>query len=154
MKSIFVLTRPLQIVVKMKWYDKKLVVEAFLLMAFVRLVILLVPFKRYKKYLGAYNDETPHEIDLHQINCIKKVSWVVSLVARHTPWESKCLVQAVTAQIMLKKRNVSSTLYLGVNKDKNYNMNAHAWLRSGQVIVTGGHNRKDFKEVAKFALNK
>ena len=38
---------------------------------------------------------------------------------------------------MVKKKNISSTLYLGV-KTENGKMSAHAWLRTGMLYVTGG----------------
>jgi hypothetical protein len=46
------------------------------------------------------------------------------------------------------KKHISSTLYLGVGKD-NDQMVAHAWLRCGQLYVTGG-NGSNYSMVAKF----
>ena len=52
---------------------------------------------------------------------------------------------------MLKKQGVSTTLYLGVKKDNNNQMLAHAWIRCGDYFVTGGGNRYGYAVVAKFA---
>ncbi|MEG0711156.1 MAG: lasso peptide biosynthesis B2 protein, partial [Niameybacter sp.] len=68
-----------------------------------------------------------------------------------TPWESKCLVQAMVAQYLLKRRRIATTLYLGVAKGSEGELKAHAWLRCGQMIVTGDGARRDYKEVARFA---
>ena len=38
---------------------------------------------------------------------------------------------------MLRRRRVPSTLYLGVRRS-GPGLSAHAWLRSGPAIVTGG----------------
>ena len=46
------------------------------------------------------------------------------------------------------KRGVNTTLYLGVGKEDG-NMVAHAWLRCGQLYVTGG-NGNGYAMVAKF----
>jgi hypothetical protein len=35
----------------------------------------------------------------------------------------------------------------------NPGLKAHAWLRCGQVFVTGGYNKSGFTEVAKFGMN-
>lgn len=135
----------------MPWKTKRLLLKVLLYSGIARAVILFVPFKKYKKYIGIYNKETPFEIDLHKYKTIKQVSWAVNIVCSHTPWESKCLVQALTAQRILKGYNIENTLYLGVNKDSSNNMLAHAWLRSGQVFVTGGYNRDEYVEVGKFS---
>lgn len=150
MGKLLLITRRLLILSRTKWSDKKLLFEALFLTALARAVILLIPFKKYQKYLGVYSQKTSYEVPIDKYRIIKRISWAVNIVSKYTPWESKCLVQAVTAQRMLKTRKIGSTLYLGVNKDKN-NLNAHAWLRCGQVIVTGGYNKGAFKVVAKFA---
>ena len=69
--------------------------------------------------------------------------------SRYTPWESLCLVQSMTVQSMLNRRNISSTLYLGVNKDSNEKMVAHSWIRCGKMYVTGGDG-SSYATVAKF----
>ena len=40
---------------------------------------------------------------------------------------------------------------LGVKKDNNNQMLAHAWIRCGDYFVTGGGNRHGYAVVAKFA---
>jgi hypothetical protein len=54
----------------------------------------------------------------------------------------------MTARKLLMKKHISSTLYLGVGKD-NDQMIAHAWLRCGNMYVTGGDG-KNYSMVAKF----
>jgi hypothetical protein len=132
--------------------SKILLIEAVFYSALARLIIILIPFKRYKKFMGIHNEETPLETDFKNHKTINKVSWAVAAVCTRTPWQSKCLVQALTAQRILKKRNIGSTLYLGVNKGWHNKIEAHAWLRCGKVFVTGGYYRNDYVEVAKFSL--
>ena len=151
MQSLSILTRKTRSFFHIKWCDKVIILEALFLTGIARLVILSIPFGKYKKYIGTYKEETSFDISLEEYRVIKRVAWAVNIVSKYTPWESKCLVQALTAQRMLKKRKVCSTLYLGLNKYEKNNMKAHAWLRCGQVIVTGGYNKGEFKEVAKFA---
>ena len=152
MQNLSVLTRKTRTFFHIKWCDKVILLEALFLTGIARLVILSIPFGKYKKYIGTHKEETSFDINLEEYRVIKRIAWAVNTVSKYTPWESKCLVQALTAQRMLKERKVSSTLYLGVNKDEKNNMKAHAWLRCGQVIVTGGYNKNEFKEVAKFGF--
>ncbi|MHC1681574.1 MAG: lasso peptide biosynthesis B2 protein [Clostridiaceae bacterium] len=131
--------------------DKILVIEAFILTGIVRFTILFVPFKKLAQFVGNHKEESDISVEELDTSTIKTIAWVISVVSKRTPWESKCLVKALSAQIMLTKYKISSTLYLGVAKDEEKKLIAHAWLRSGTYIVTGGDERAMFTEVAKFA---
>lgn len=144
--------KKLKIFCGLRFRDRLLVIETFMLAGIARAIILLVPFNKIKKYIGKHKKETPFEIDSTFYDIASRVAWAVDHVSRNTPWQSKCLVQALTAQNMLKHRKISSTLYLGVKKDGG-KMEAHAWLRCGQMYVTGGINKDEFTEVARFALD-
>jgi len=136
---------------KLSLRDRGLLIETFILAGIVRFAILFLPFYKVAGFAGKYKEESPELLnDIEKAN-MNKITWAVSVVSRYTPWESKCFVKALTAQIMLKKRKVSTTLYLGVAKDEKNNPIAHAWLRSGTDIITGGSGYKSFTQVAKFA---
>lgn len=66
-----------------------------------------------------------------------RIAQIVGKVCDKTPWESKCLVRALAAQRLLCRRGLSSTLYLGCGMEEG-KMVAHAWLRFGEMYVTGG----------------
>ncbi|MCA5963741.1 lasso peptide biosynthesis B2 protein [Blautia sp. RD014234] len=72
------------------------------------------------------------------VSICKKVSYAVDQVCQKTKWESKCLVRALTAQKLLRRKKIATTLYLGCGLDENGKMIAHAWLRCGKMYVTGG----------------
>lgn len=80
---------------------------------------------------------------------VLKVAYAVNRVCNRTRWESKCLVRALTAQRLLRKKKIPSTLYLGCGLDDEGNMIAHAWLRCGRIYVTGG-NGDGYAVVDKF----
>lgn len=130
--------------------EKLLFIEAFLLTGIMRYKILKTPFNKLKIQLGEYNKESAEEVSIETYKKAKQIRWIVTHISQHTPWESLCLVQAMTVQKMLKKRNISTTIYLGVNKDKNNEMKAHAWIRCGQMYITGG-NGTGYATVAKFS---
>jgi len=130
--------------------DKLLLLYIFILLAIVRLLLLLVPFRYITVWLGKYMKESPY-IDGTQDIFINRVGWAIQVVSKYTPWESKCLVQAITAKIVLRHKRLQNTMYLGVAKDREEQMIAHAWLRSGNKLVTGGRNSSMFTVVAKFA---
>lgn len=141
--------------IKKLWYmdlkTKWLVLQIFFLTGLVRLLLLKMPFKKLQPYLGKVNEESSEDKTNQEYEVAKQVSQIVDLVSHHTLWESKCLVQAIVAQYLLKKKHISTTLYLGVCRDKSGELKAHAWLRCGQMIVTGERYKKGYKEVSKFS---
>jgi hypothetical protein len=51
---------------------------------------------------------------------------------------------------MLRRRRVATTLSLGLARDKDGGLMAHAWLRAGAVTVTGGEELPTFTPVQHF----
>jgi hypothetical protein len=51
---------------------------------------------------------------------------------------------------MLRRRDLSGTLYLGVAKDGDGKIQAHAWLRCGNDILTGGRSYQRYAIVAAY----
>lgn len=154
MKNLYLLIRKICKFLKLPSRDKILLIEAFFLTGIIRFAILFIPFNRLAKLAGKYKEESSEYLRDVDRFTTKRIGWVVNIISRNTPWESKCLVKALTAQILLKQRKISSTLYLGVAKDKENKLIAHAWLRSGVDIITGGDEKSLFTEVAKFATSR
>ncbi len=112
--------------------------KALFLSAYYRLCILFVKPKKLQKRWGIEGEESCPDESMDAYRYAYKVSYAVDRVCTRTSWESKCLVRALTAQRMLKKKKISSTLYLGCKMDEG-RMVAHAWLRVGKMYVTGGN---------------
>lgn len=149
MKRLSLLIRKIKTFFKIDFKSKIMFVKAFILCGFYRFIILNVSFSKVKKLLGEKGKESEFEIDIDNCKIVKEVSFIVKLASYNTPWESKCLVQAMTAQKILNDKGIKTTLYLGVAKEKN-NMVAHSWLRYGQMFVTGGNGDLNYKRVGCF----
>lgn len=131
--------------------DRFLLLEALFVLGATRLLILTVPFKRIAPHLGKQTEKKPLEDDQTPSASVQRIGWAVCAVAGHTPWESACLVQAIAAKWMLQRRRLPSTLYLGVAKDKDAPLQAHAWLRCQGSILTGASGHQRFTVIASFA---
>ena len=94
---------------------------------FYRMCILWLPKQELERMMGERGGESPQEETMENLRKAKRVSTHVNRITEHTLWESKCLVRAMTASKMI----------------------AHAWLRCGQMYVTGG-NGSSYAMVAKF----
>ncbi|MCK5168260.1 MAG: lasso peptide biosynthesis B2 protein, partial [Bacteroidales bacterium] len=62
---------------------------------------------------------------------------------RYLPWKVKCFEEAIAAKKVLEKYKISSTLYMGVDKNAEKELIAHAWLKVGNEIIIGkkGHEK-------------
>ena len=114
-----------------------------------RFLIFFIPMRYLEKYFGEKEKESHEQGTDRDYYWAYRVSREVNRIADKTPWDSKCLVRALAAQHILQRRGVSTTLYLGVGKDENKKMIAHAWLRCGSFYVTGGAG-EEYAMVAKF----
>lgn len=149
----------------LKLRDKILIIRVFILTAAARSAMLFISFKNLRKHMGKLNEESSFNLSYDEYKIAQRISWSINKVSRYTPWESKCLVQALTAQYLLSRSHIENTLYLGVSR-KNYinveneeikstqenkksSLVAHSWIRCGNYYVTGGDG-SGFKVVAKF----
>lgn len=144
-------SRIIRLFTSMTFTEICLFLETFFILGMARFLIAL-PFSRISPFLGKHMDETPLNNNLSsvQVQQVKNIRHAIEVVSRYTFWESKCLVKAITAMFMLKRRGIESTLYLGTAKEES-GLTAHAWLRSGNFYVTGSEVMKKFTVVAKFA---
>ena len=128
-----------------------MIMRAFFYSAFFRLGLLIFKPKRMKKHWGVENETSAPEEPMDDFDYVQKVARAVLCVCNHTKWESKCLVRALTAGKLLRKRKIHYTLYLGVCQDETGKMIAHAWLKWGKYTVTGGNEDLDkFAIVSRF----
>ena len=118
--------------------NKKITLAVWFYAAWYRFCIRFISPKKLSLYWGIRGEESAETATMEQYRYAKLVGNRVNRSANHTPWESKCLVRALTAQKLLKRKKIESTLYLGVGQEDG-KMTAHAWLRVGQMYVTGGN---------------
>jgi hypothetical protein len=130
------------------WRDRLLLLEALICLGLARSAIVLIPFRRIAPYLGQQHETPATDTPALRLT-LQRVARAVATVSQHTSWESTCLVQAMAAKLMLKRRGIYSTLYLGVLKEAK-GLAAHAWLRSGSLILTGGSGHQRFTVISTF----
>ena len=116
--------------------------------AWYRFLVLHMDTKKMQTKWGIEGEESSEEEAVEHYRYAKKVSYCVNQICDKTSWESKCLVRALTAQKLLKDKNIASTMYLGCRLE-NGKMVAHAWIRCGRMYVTGG-NGEEYAVVDKF----
>lgn len=122
--------------------------EATILLLLSRLGIMCFPYKLYRPFLGKQMKKGRNRTVDEEIVC--RVSFWIHKAAACLPLECSCLPQALTGKFMLNRRGIESTLSLGLGKDENNKLFAHAWLTVNDVPVTGGKDNSTLARVAHF----
>lgn len=127
-----------------------MILEALAWLCWSRLLLICAPFRWVAPHLGKQMAESPQHLSESGLAVAARVSWAVRTVAGQFPSSFVCLPQAMAAKWMLRRRRLSTTLYLGVRHGKARNMTAHAWLRAGNLILTGRKGMARHSVVATF----
>jgi hypothetical protein len=132
--------------------QRRLLVRAGVALAVMRLAVRL-PFRTLRTIMGLHRGETAEVVEPGALAHASAVGWAVRAAASYTPWESTCLMQALAAAALLRHQRIDGTLYLGVAKETRTaeGMTAHAWLRCGELVLTGAGERARYTPIASFA---
>ena len=127
--------------------QKLLIPQIFLLMEYYRFRVHKRPFAELAPKIGTLGFETPVEAS-------PRNAWLVhelmESLFRKIKWKDSCLIRALTAKKLLNRMGERCTLYMGVHKPEGKAMEAHAWLRCGKLIVTGGDSMAGYTVTAVF----
>lgn len=126
--------------------------EAAICLALARILIVFVPFRRWRKLIGVNFDQaspmlgqtsaTPSDIvratgiGRRVRNCAAKL-----------PFRAVCLPQAMATRWMLALRGIPSQLFIGARRchDDEAEFVFHAWLMLGDECVSGQDDREQFQ---------
>jgi len=130
--------------------EKQLLFNVTIISIWIKIIVLFFPMRWYAKILGIEHAVSSEDTIINVNHIVFKISRAMIRCRKLLPWKPNCLVEAITAKIILNLRGINSTLYLGVNKE-NGDMKAHAWLRCGTIYVTGKRGMGEFMVVSTFA---
>jgi len=126
-------------------FERRLLVGAWAALFFVRLGLLLLPFramhalqKCIARRAARRGKTPPADID-------EKVAWAIDAATRRHPGQATCLRRAMAAAMLLNLCGARADLRIGVTRDDRNEFAAHAWIeREGKVIVGNLHNLQDY----------
>jgi Transglutaminase-like superfamily len=147
--------RPLRRFAQVDGRRRVLVVEAVIYLLLARLGLIFVPFPKLARRLGHFVPPSDSRVGAArertpQAALAEEIGWAVTRSARYVPFKAVCLPQAMAAQVMLRRRGVSSVMHFGAAKGEEKPLDAHAWLDAAGVEVTGYPVAKNFAEIACF----
>jgi hypothetical protein len=126
-----------------------IVVEAAFLLVVSSAALRLIHYNHLLRLLDTYLTARLHASVDGNDEILKAVRGAVRNASRCVPVSVTCFTRAMTATMMLRRRGIPSTLFLGVltsGKD----VQAHAWVQAGHLMITGGVEHERFTAVAWF----
>jgi hypothetical protein len=116
---------------------RRLVLEAASLMAIVWTGLRFLRFPTLRRLLDRYA-ESPTTGTAGEPQSSGSVRWAIAAVAARFP-SATCLVQALAAEAILRRRGLTCELRIGVRvRDRSdAPIQAHAWVVCGSGVVTG-----------------
>ena len=118
--------------------QRALALEAAAWLTLARVLVSYVPMRYWRRHVEAAGDGSdgvgPQPLG-------RAVGRMVRRVARRLPFEALCLPQAMAAKWMLRRRGVSSRLWIGVRRPApGRPLDYHAWLTVDGESVIGGRS--------------
>jgi hypothetical protein len=148
------LLRPLRQFLRLDRQRQRLFLEAWRALGSTRLALRSTPFKQLVGGLTLHRGPVETTaVGPEALEQARRIGWAVRAATGYTPWRSSCLVQVLAAQRMLQQRLLPGAIYIGASLEEgpgegarsatDSGLEAHAWLKCGELFITGesGHER-------------
>lgn len=123
--------------------ERKLLLTAALLVGLVRVGIWLLPFRTVRRLLGRLRCPAAASRLSDELSS-ERIAWAVDVAGKRIPGGGNCLVQALATLVLLDRRGRPARLRVGVAKDGQGSLEAHAWVESDGRVVIGDTNVSRF----------
>lgn len=126
--------------------DYTLFAEAWVFLLRARWMLLFRPFSKIVPVMR----NTVSECRSGDEALLFQVRLAIARASIRSPWRTKCFEQALAARMMLSRRGVATQTFFGVLKNDSNALEAHAWLKSGDFVVTGWRRMDQYTVVGVF----
>jgi Transglutaminase-like superfamily len=117
--------------------EKWLLFKAWILVAGVRTALWTLRFKRTRQGLDRFNRAPPGRLARERPAAVR-VAHLVEIASRFVPGGGHCLTRALAAESLLARRGYDVHVTIGVAKDDDDRLIAHAWVRCDGSVLIGG----------------
>jgi transglutaminase superfamily protein len=127
--------------------DQHLVSEGAMLLLLVSPGLWILSYPTVQRLLERYSNARRTPSAAASVGAVQRITWAVSAVARWLPMRTTCLVEALVADIMLRRRGCACVLRIGVKQPGSdaRAFKAHAWIEHDGVVVFGAiENLRDY----------
>lgn len=113
-----------------------LLIRAAVLVGAIRLGLWLLPFRVVRGTVRRLAPPVQGPV-AGDWRAAARIAWAVRLVSRYVP-AATCLTQALAVQVLLRQWGYPACLRIGVAREADGKLAAHAWVESQGRIVIGG----------------
>ncbi len=110
-------------------HRKRLLCTCLVLLTGCRLLLALVSIKTIRLLIDRSRPA-------RQPVAAEDIAWSVQTASRHLPWTA-CLTNALTGHYLLRRYGYPSRLHIGVRKEEDHSLAAHAWVTLDNRIIIG-----------------
>jgi hypothetical protein len=125
--------------------EKKLLATCWWQLLRVRMLLYMKNYKKTRAYIDSNiraGRKSSKDVS------VDRICYLLSVASRWVP-SATCLVQAVTAEWMLKSAGYHPLLHIGVKKQTSNDFEAHAWLELDGERILGGSAAEGFSQIYK-----
>jgi hypothetical protein len=125
---------------RLKKSRKILLAESLLLAVYS---YFLFSYHRKNARFGSKNptNSPDKKVENHEIFDVR---FAILILQKYIPWNFKCRHQAWIAGVLLKKKRIPFTVFVGIKKNATDHMEGHAWTMAENIMVSGFCNPADF----------
>lgn len=124
---------------RLPWARKRTLLQAGLLLGVTRIGLSVLSFKTVQRVF-AWLSKKPVRARLHTEAYRQRAIWAVRAAGKRVLGDHPCLPEALVAQYLLTRAGYASVLHIGVAKETQDQLLAHAWLESEGAIIVGGED--------------
>lgn len=129
---------------RLPFKTKRLFLEALITSAWVKLSLSFFPFKKVLTWLGGMQTESDTNAQPQTLDTRRQIKTALVLCNKYALWPTECYTLSLTGKLLLKRRKIASTLYIGFKKDETGKYKGHAWLRANDTYISGYKESRDF----------
>jgi hypothetical protein len=130
--------------------DWKILFTSSMLLAIVALSLKLTGLKQTQSLLSRKSpvlrtSSPPTQLQLQEA---KRIASLVCISATHGIYRTNCLKQVLVLEYYLNKKGIASTMYIGVRKNQESLLDAHAWLEcAGTPLIDSKKSLQQFSSI-------
>lgn len=116
--------------------DLRLLFKAFALLTLMRFGLWKLSYARLRRVVGILGNKASSDRSKNEAISIEKLVWAVDRSTYRMPGKAKCLARALTTEILMNQYGYDPKLCIGVAKEPEGELKAHAWIESeGRVVI-------------------
>jgi hypothetical protein len=133
---------------RLPWRARLQLFEAVVYLSAARVALKLFSFARLTRFFNRLPRTTVGGVERDTLRA--GVQWAIGEAKLFLPGETVCFPQAIAAQVMLRRRGISSTLYYGAATLPTRKLKAHVWLQDGPIGIVGHETAQEYHILAQY----